>query len=105
MCIEDVFNGLDNSSFLSVVNTIPGQAQTSLDIEPLTINLTRLNGVFVEMVYRPRDTPLVKVFSAGSFKVVYGVNVLIEQGFEQFKLWTQIEPPRKAMAQSVMNAY
>lgn len=60
------------------------------------------NGVLVEMAYRPLVTALMKV--AGRFtgwKVTRGVDVLKEQAYHQFFMWTGRKAPTAIMAAAV----
>jgi pentafunctional AROM polypeptide len=65
-------------------------------------------GVMVDMAYRPALTPLLKLAeeTAGEkWKTVPGLEVLLEQGYVQFELWTSRKCPRKEVSKKVWEAY
>ncbi|KAK9365507.1 hypothetical protein V1509DRAFT_585058 [Lipomyces kononenkoae] len=83
-----------------IIGNIPGDAITEDDI-PLSL-FGKQGGVLVEMAYKPNVTPLMKVSErAGGWKVVRGTDVLLEQGFEQFELWTGIDAPKDVMRKAL----
>ena len=50
--------------------------------------------IVIEAAYKPRDTSLVKQCLASGCRVFVGVQMLIEQGLEQFRLWTKVSPEK-----------
>lgn len=62
-------------------------------------------GVVIEMAYRPVVTALMEVASKRSgWKVTGGVDVLREQGYAQFQLWTGRRAPVKVIEASIRDA-
>ncbi|KAI9593296.1 EPSP synthase-domain-containing protein [Syncephalis fuscata] len=88
-----------------IISTVPGNASTTLPLGLFTAT-NNLGGVAVELAYRPRKTILLETAAqhTGWFEVA-GVDVLIEQGFWQFRHWTGCEPPQHIMAKQVHEAY
>ncbi|KAK9376649.1 putative pentafunctional AROM polypeptide [Lipomyces chichibuensis] len=79
-----------------IVGNIPGDVIMEKDI-PLSL-FGKKGGVLVEMAYKPDVTPLMKVSErAGGWKVVRGTDILLEQGYAQFELWTGIDAPKAVM--------
>jgi len=59
-------------------------------------------GVLVEMAYRPQVTGMMKVAQRhAGWKICRGVDVLEEQAFEQFELWTGKPAPMEVMREAV----
>ncbi|KAI0695228.1 Pentafunctional AroM protein [Cytidiella melzeri] len=85
-----------------IVSTVPASA-TSLNITATdAVCLTAAvfdarEGVVVDMAYRPAVTPLLKLATdvAKEWKTVCGLDVLLEQAYAQFGLWTGRVCPRR----------
>ncbi|KAJ3119130.1 3-dehydroquinate dehydratase (3-dehydroquinase) [Phlyctochytrium bullatum] len=98
-----------------VVSTIPGPAQEGFDWKAVFGRAEEASaegsfGVVVEMAYRPRRTEcllaLEKVPKGNvTWKDVEGIEILIEQGFEQFIRWTGRKPPKAEMRKIVYEKY
>ncbi|PVF93315.1 putative ARO1-Pentafunctional AROM polypeptide [Serendipita vermifera] len=98
-----------------VVGTVPATA-ISKDEGGLAlfeeIFIRESGGVVLEMAYRPKTTPLLELASSVSERstksewvIVYGADVLVEQGYEQFERWTGLRAPRRAIKEKVMEVY
>lgn len=92
---------LDPAAFDAIIGTVPGTTQTDL---PFFANSQHtLFGipsvrprVYVELAYTPRLTPMMQKAGSCGWKTVVGVDVLVEQGLEQFERWTGRHPPLPA---------
>lgn len=60
--------------------------------------------VVCDIVYNPLKTAFLKRAEDKGCKVIYGLDMLLYQGAEAFKLWTGIEPPIKTMKKMLENA-
>ncbi|THH32189.1 hypothetical protein EUX98_g1984 [Antrodiella citrinella] len=95
-----------------IVSTVPASA-TSFDPSrkdvlylPSEIFANADGGVVVDMAYKPAETPLLQLAGkASKWAAVRGVDVLLEQGFVQFELWTGRRCPRSAVSDAVLKAY
>ncbi|KAF8625672.1 hypothetical protein AX15_005251 [Amanita polypyramis BW_CC] len=96
-----------------IVGTIPAQATTlskderGLLLTPKLYEYREGPAVVVDMAYKPAETPLLKLAKAasGNWATVPGVEVLLEQGYVQFKLWTSRKCPQPLVAQLVRERY
>lgn len=90
-----------------VVGTIPASAQQDLDFSMFSVPSQYVNGVMIEMAYRPRKTPLITAAekSGKPWALVEGIQVLLEQGYEQFRIWTGKLPPRQEIKKAVLQNY
>ncbi|PWY87136.1 NAD(P)-binding protein [Aspergillus sclerotioniger CBS 115572] len=77
-----------------VIGTIPGDVKTEEDFEGV---FGARKGLCVEMAYRPKVTPLMKVAVRKGWVVQDGLEVLLRQAFEQYRLWTGREVPEGVM--------
>ncbi|GBE84184.1 Pentafunctional AROM polypeptide [Sparassis crispa] len=96
-----------------IVSTVPATA-TTLNLSaqsglylPSTIFASPDGGVVVDMAYKPAETPLLALAAneGSHWKTVKGVQVLLEQGYVQFHLWTGRHCPRAAVAERVWETY
>lgn len=94
-----------------IVSTVPASATTidSAATNALVLSPSLFHpegGVVVDMAYKPAETPLLALAKKEqSWKAVMGVEVLLEQGYEQFQAWTGRVCPRDAVAQKVWEKY
>ncbi len=57
-----------------------------------------------DIVYNPLETRLLKEAKAAGAKTVSGILMLVYQGAEAFRLWTETEPPVELMKKTVLEA-
>lgn len=97
-----------------IVSTLP-PATTTLDSNdsqnavylPPTIFDPALDGVVLDAAYKPAETPLLALASkvARGWSTAQGVELLLEQGYNQFELWTGRKCPRAIVAKQVWKFY
>ncbi|OJJ61438.1 hypothetical protein ASPSYDRAFT_87982 [Aspergillus sydowii CBS 593.65] len=84
-----------------IIGTVP--AETTSEEQFGTLFKARSRGLCIDMSYKPRQTPLLTVAQRHEgWAAVTGVEVLLAQAFDQFELWTGLEPPREAMIEAVL---
>jgi shikimate dehydrogenase len=59
------------------------------------------NILVYDLVYQPRETPLLKKAKEAGAVVLSGLSMLVYQGADSFQLWTGKEAPLEAMFQAV----
>jgi len=62
------------------------------------------NVVVFDTVYNPLETLLIKTAKKKGCKVVYGIDMLVYQGAEAFKIWTGLEAPVEVMKKAALEA-
>ena len=98
---------LSHSKYDVVISTIPGQGHSEL----MFLNtakeqlFSQPQGVYVELAYTPRVTELMRKAMDSNWNIVQGIEVLLEQGYQQFELWTGRRAPRDAMKAKVLLEY
>ena len=94
---------LRKSNFDVILNATPagmvGAKTTSL-LEPDEV---RAKLVF-DLVYRPIDTPLIKIAREQNIAVITGVEMFVQQGARQFEIWTGKPAPEEEMLRVVLHA-
>jgi shikimate dehydrogenase len=61
--------------------------------------------IVYEMVYRPLVTDLIENAKHAQASVVYGYEMLIEQGAKAFEIWTGLSAPRDAMKKNLLGIF
>lgn len=71
--------------------------------EPLVkAEMMHENLIVNDLVYNPIKTTLLKEAEKAGAKTISGVEMLVYQGAEAFKIWTGMEAPIDVMRQSVL---
>jgi shikimate dehydrogenase len=60
--------------------------------------------VVMDIVYNPLETRLIAMAGSRGCITINGLAMFVYQGAEQFRLWTGLEPPIKAMMEAVKKA-
>lgn len=93
--------GIDGA-FRVVVACIPADDLGEDEI-PAALFAGAESGVLIEMAYRPLVTGMMRVAGAhAGWKVYRGVDVLEEQAYSQFELWTGRPAPVKEMREAML---
>ncbi len=71
---------------------------------PIPEILLDRNVVVFDTVYNPLETLLIKTAKKKGCKVVYGIDMLVYQGAEAFRIWTGLEPPIDIMKEAALSA-
>lgn len=98
---------------VSTVPAIAGPIDTAAKPVDLGLKLEHLSmngGVVVELAYEKKVTPLLALAEQRRqqgfrWESVDGIEVLLEQAFEQIRFWTGRSAPRKQVRRQVMEAY
>lgn len=86
-----------------IIGTIPADV-TRIEDFPAAF-FVKKRGICVDMAYKPRSTPLLKAAEkAEGWTTVTGVEVLLEQAFEQSRLWLGLPAPKQFMIEQLEEA-
>ncbi|OLL25762.1 Pentafunctional AROM polypeptide [Neolecta irregularis DAH-3] len=86
----------------SIVSTVPANVDMASNVyEVVDQILSESTGVLLEMAYKPKITPMMHLAETKGWKTIEGLNALVEQGMEQFKLWTGFNPSVKVAYEAV----
>lgn len=97
-----------------VINTIPAQNTTTSKVEasagtgktyiPESVLEMKPAGVLIDLSYKPRVTPLSIMAEEKGWAFIGGLEILLQQGYHQFRLWTGKRAPEAEIAEAVWAA-
>jgi 3-dehydroquinate dehydratase/shikimate dehydrogenase len=94
-------DGLTREYFDAIVNCTPIGMQPQAG-SPLT--MAELNcRVVMDMVYRPRETELLRIARKKGIDTISGVEMFLAQGVAQYEIWTGERAPEMAMRGAITN--
>jgi shikimate dehydrogenase len=99
--------GLDALAGLAwdvLVNATPLGSGACPGQSPVPPEALRRGGVVFDMVYEPRDTPLLAAAKARGCTTIDGVEMLVAQAVGQFEAWTGASAPGEAMTRAALAA-
>ena len=86
-----------------IVNTIP----VGMEFEQSIIDHEYIskNSIVYDIVYKPIITNLLENAKYAGAEVIYGYEMLLEQGARAFEIWTHRQAPREVMKKSLVGAF
>ena len=83
--------------WMTLLLFVPGQA-------PLDLRLDKLpkSALVSDIIYIPRETPLIQMARERGHRTVTGLGMLLHQGAAAFRQWTGVEPPLQAMRAALL---
>ncbi len=72
---------------------------------PVDSDHIKKGSIVYDIVYRPVVTDLIEQAKLAQASVVYGYEMLLEQGARAFEIWTGIEAPREAMKKNLLGIF
>ena len=73
--------------------------------DPLPLSLSELKLLqpllLLDMIYRPAETPIMRLAAKLGCKVSNGIGMLLHQGAKSFEIWTHQKAPLKVMRQAL----
>lgn len=104
--VVDTLEDFSEDAALDIlIGTIPAD-KTAIDIFPRAL-FAKPEGITVDMSYNPRYTPLLAAtekYGEGRWGTASGIDVLLEQAFTQFWLFTGRTAPKEVMWDAVNKA-
>jgi len=98
------FAGLEEINQVSHFDIIINATSIGMneDQSPIDKELINDHHIVFDVVYTPYETRLIKDAKEKGAEVVYGYEMLLYQGVEQFKLYTKYEAPVREMEQALL---
>jgi shikimate dehydrogenase len=84
-----------------LINATPVGMSPHVDECPVPETVLKEGMVVMDIVYNPLKTKLIALAEAMGCQTFDGLGMLIQQGVEQFRLWTGLEPPVDIMRDAV----
>ena len=80
-----------------------GPSEPGSDLKALRLTADQLVDplVVVDLVYGSESTQLAATCMSGGVTFVDGLEILVQQGAESFRIWTGLEPPLEIMRNAV----
>ncbi len=70
---------------------------------PLTSKDISSRSIVYDLVYNPIDTQLISIAKDAGAQVIYGYEMLVEQGAKALEIWLNIDAPRSIMIDAVVS--
>ena len=72
---------------------------------PIDSDHIKKGSIVYDIVYRPVVTDLIEQAKFAQANVVYGYEMLLEQGAKAFEIWTGLKAPREAMKKNLLGIF
>ena len=94
----------EKQDYQLVVNCTPVGMKGAEQGSPVKEYVFRPGAVFVDIIFNPPRTSAMKLAESKGAKAFSGLEMLVQQGAESFRLWTGKEPDVKAMRDAARRA-
>jgi 3-dehydroquinate dehydratase/shikimate dehydrogenase len=103
-CVSASLDALPHQRWDVLVNATPVGSGACPGRSPVPERALRPGSVVFEMVYEPRETPLLAAARARGCVAIDGVEMLVAQAVGQFEAWTRQRAPVEAMIDAALAA-
>ena len=95
------------TAFSPACDLIINATKLGMNNEPSVIDHLHIQkgSIVYDIVYRPMVTDLIENAKYAQASVVYGYEMLIEQGAKAFEIWTGLSAPRDAMKKNLLGIF
>ena len=76
-----------------IINSTPLGMHPDVGTMPIDIDLVRKNHIVFDIVYTPHTTRFLNEAKKRGCRVIYGIDMLVNQGARQFEIWTGASAP------------
>lgn len=94
--ITEMDNALSNSDLLINATSVGMHGYMEYE-SPVSAQLFKKETWVCDLVYNPIKTVLLREAEKKGCKTIDGIDMLVHQGADAFKIWTGVEPPRDFM--------
>jgi 3-dehydroquinate dehydratase/shikimate dehydrogenase len=103
-CAHGSLGDLADDTWDVLINATPVGSGAQPGKSPVPESALRPGAVVFDMVYEPRDTPLLRAARAAGCRTVDGVEMLVAQAVGQFETWTGVPAPVEEMTAAALAA-
>ena len=103
-CAHGSLDTLDDEGWDVLVNATPVGSGAHPGESPVASSSLRSGAVVFDMVYEPRETPLLLAARDAGCRTIDGVEMLVSQAVGQFETWTGVPAPVEAMTEAALAA-
>jgi shikimate dehydrogenase len=106
-CLGCAFIPLDELDRVAadlLVQTTPVGMAPHEDECPVPESALRAGMAVMDIIYNPLQTRLLAMARSRGCVTINGLSMFVHQGAEQFRLWTNLDPPLEAMTRAVLEA-
>jgi shikimate dehydrogenase len=100
-CRFEKLEGINKLDSSILINTTPIGMFPEVDRTPVPENVLKEGMIVFDAVYNPIETKLLRDARKRGCHTVDGLTMFINQAAEQFRLWTNIDPPIELMSKVV----
>jgi len=97
----DIGNSLDQVKL--IINCTSLGMDGSLNGNPITIDMIRGDMIIFDIIYKPKETKLLKEAKKKGAKIIHGYEMLVNQGEKSIELWTGKKPSIVIMRKVVLD--
>lgn len=94
---------LRHTRFDAIVNATPVGMHPVVEASPLAARDLNCRVVF-DMIYRPRETRLLRLAARRGIQTIQGIEMLVAQGIAQWEIWTGRRAPAGVMRRAAIRA-
>jgi shikimate dehydrogenase len=106
-CETTDFHSVQQASARSnlIVNTTPIGTKTNGEDSIIDYEHITKDSIVYDMIYKPVTTNLLENAKYAQAQIVYGYEMLLEQGAKAFEIWTGMTAPRDAMKRALFGSF
>lgn len=106
-CETTDFHSIQQASARSnlIVNTTPIGTKTNGEDSIIDYEHITKDSIVYDIVYKPVTTNLLENAKYAQAQIVYGYEMLLEQGAKAFEIWTGMTAPRDAMKRALFGSF
>ena len=103
-CDHAPLEALDKRAWEVLVHATPAGSGAQPGILAVPASVLRRGAVVFDMVYEPRETPLIRAAREAGCRTIDGLEMLVAQAVGQFEAWTGKTAPVEVMAEAAASA-